>query len=88
MEELLDQGYIKECMSPWAILVLLVPKKNGLWWMCIDYKEVNNITIKYRHPIPRFDDMWNELHGFYVFSKTDLKSGYHQMYMHAGDEWK
>ncbi|KAJ9538993.1 hypothetical protein OSB04_031726 [Centaurea solstitialis] len=85
LQELLDKGFIRPSSSPWGAPVLFVKKKDGSFRMCIDYRELNKITIKNRYPLPRIDDLFDQLQGATYFSKIDLRSGYHQMRVREED---
>ncbi|GKC08949.1 putative reverse transcriptase domain-containing protein [Tanacetum coccineum] len=79
LQELADRGFIRPSRSPWGAPVLFVKKKDGSFRMCIDYQELNKLTIKNRYPLPRIDDLFDQLQGSSVYSKIDLRSGYHQL---------
>ncbi|KAA0032467.1 pol protein [Cucumis melo var. makuwa] len=85
LQELLDKGFIRPSVSPWGAPVLFVKKKDGSMRLCIDYMELNKVTVKNRYPLPRIDDLFDQLQGATVFSKIDLRSGYHQLRINDGD---
>jgi hypothetical protein len=76
---LLDKGYIHPSSSPWGAPVIFVEKKDGTQRMCVDYRALNEVTIKNKYPLPRIEDLFDQLKGAKVFSKIDLRSGYHQL---------
>ncbi|GKC60168.1 hypothetical protein Tco_1087766 [Tanacetum coccineum] len=79
LQEFLEKGFIRPSSSPWGAPVLFVKKKDGSFQMCIDYRELNKLTIKNRYPLPRIDDLFDQLQGSSVYLKIDLRSGYHQL---------
>ncbi|GKE13078.1 putative reverse transcriptase domain-containing protein [Tanacetum coccineum] len=79
LQELFDKGFIRPSSSPWGAPVLFVKKKDGSFQMCIDYRELNKLTVKNRYPLLRIDDLFDQLQGSSVYSKIDLQSGYHQL---------
>ncbi|KAL4032611.1 hypothetical protein IC575_005691 [Cucumis melo] len=85
LQELLDKGFIRPSVSPWGAPVLFVKKKDGSMRLCIDYRELNKVTVKNRYPLPRIEDLFDQLQGATVFSKIDLRSGYHQLRIRDGD---
>jgi hypothetical protein len=79
LQELLDKGYIRPSASPWGAPIIFVPKKDGTQRMCVNYRSLNEVTIKNKYPLPRIDDLFNQLKGACVFLKIDLRSEYHQL---------
>ncbi|CAA0817174.1 Unknown protein, partial [Striga hermonthica] len=85
IQELLRLGFIRPSVSPWGASVLFVKKKDSSMRMCIDYRDLNRLTIKNKYPLPRIDDLFDQLRGAYVFSKIDLRSGYHHLKIKESD---
>ncbi|GJR94118.1 putative reverse transcriptase domain-containing protein [Tanacetum coccineum] len=85
LQELSDKGFIRPSSSPWGAPVLFVKKKDGSFRMCIDYRELNKLTVKNHYPLPRIDDLFDQLQGSSVYSKIDLRSGYHQLRVREED---
>ena len=85
IKELLDKGYIRGSSSPWGAQVLLVEKKDGYLRMVVDYRALNEVTIKNKYPLPMINDLFDQLQRAKVFSKIDLRSGYHQLKIQEQD---
>ena len=85
LQELLDKGFIRPSTSPWGAPVLFAKKKGKTLRLCIDYRQLNRVTIKNRYPLPRIDDLFDQLRGARVYSKIDLRTGYHQLRVRETD---
>jgi hypothetical protein len=85
IQELQGKGYIQPSSSPWGAPVIFVPKKDGTQRMCVDYRALNAVTIKNKYPLPQIDDLFDQLRGASVFSKIDLRFGYHQLKIRERD---
>ena len=79
LQELLEKGFIRPSVSPWGVPMLFVKKKDGTLRLCIDYRHLNKLTVKNKYPLPRIDNLFDQLKGASIFSKIDLRSGYHQL---------
>ena len=79
LQELLEKKYIQPSVSPWGAPVLFVKKKDGTLRLCIDYRQLNKVTVKNKYSFPRMDDLFDQMRGAKVFSKIDLRYGYHQV---------
>ena len=85
IEEMQSKGFVRPSSSPWGAPVIFVAKKDGTQCMCVDYRALNDVTIKNKYHLPRIDDLFYQLEGAAVFSKIDLRSGYHQLKIRQED---
>ena len=85
LQDLLDKGFIRPITSPWGALVLFAKKKDKTLRLCIDYRQLNMVTINNRYPLPRIDDLFDQLRGARVYSKIDLRTSYHQLRVRETD---
>ena len=85
LQELVDRGFIRPSNSPCGAPMLFVKMKDGTWRLCIDYRQLNKVTIRNKYTLPRIDDLFDQLQGVKVFSKIDLRSGYYQLRIRESD---
>ena len=85
IHELLDRGFIRLSTSPWGALVLFAKKMDKTFRLCIDYRQLNRVMIKNQYPLPTIDDLFDQLRGARVYSKIDLRTGYHQLRVREAD---
>ena len=85
LQDMLDKGFVKPSVSPWGAPVLFVKKKDGSLRLCINYRELNKVIVKNKYPIPRINDLFNQLQGASIFSKIDLHYGYHKLKVKKDD---
>ena len=88
LQELLEKGFIRPSISPWGAPMLFVKKKDGILRLCIDYRQLNKLTVKNKYPLPIIDDLFDQLKGASIFSKIDFRSGYHQLRIKDADVHK
>ena len=88
LQELLEKRFIRPSVSPWGAPVLFVKKKDGTLRLCIDYRQLNKFIVKNKYPLPRIDDLFDQLKGASIFLKIDLRSGYHQLRIKHADVHK
>ena len=86
LQGFMDKGYIWPSVSPWGALVLFLKKKDGTMRMCMDYQQLNKLTVNNKYPLQRIDDLFDQVKGAIVFSKIDLWSGYHQIWIKEEDK--
>jgi hypothetical protein len=85
LEELLKKGYIRPSVSTWGALILFVKKKDGTLRLCIEFRQLNKSTVKNKYPLPRTNDLFDQIRGVKIFSKIELRSGYHQVRINEED---
>lgn len=88
VQEFLDKGIIRSSFSPFGSSIVLVPKKDDTWRLCVDFWELNKNTVKNRYPLPRVDDLLDQLKNVDFFTKLDLRNGYHHITITKSDVWK
>ncbi|KZV24364.1 hypothetical protein F511_35198, partial [Dorcoceras hygrometricum] len=85
LRDLLEKGFIRPSMAPWGASILFAKKKYGSMRMCVDFRQLNKVTVKNKYPLPRIDDLFDQFQGSTVYSKIDFRSGYHQLWIRDAD---